>query len=807
MSQDSLSQDNPSVQWSNLEQCIQKFAPRVYFHSDEVFFDEDASNYVNDANVGLFTATECTEGLLKGKPSIDPQQEDKTEANLTSSSNTKHNSYLGQINVDPNSSAFSETTQGTSGPFDTSKCYVHVFAINDYIELQYMLFSPFNGGTTVHFEAGWWGTDATTNMGATGVGSHQGDWEHITVRISMTGDFIAAWYAQHSVGEWCSPETTPFVEGSHPVVYCAQRTHGSYPSTGVHKIYDKGPYKTVVDPSKHFSIINVTIGVCDLTEEADDPKYGPWDTWTGDGGNGVLGPNLCVLEVDGLNLTGGAPPAAPSWLNFGGLWGGPFTVKYSVAELTSIWTSFVGAFFTANPLVAALIYSIVLTILATILTYVTPAVVGSIVSAFAAGGPAAGAAVIFSYIAVIGIAYVGLLAIISLIIAGHETSFGPESLKDKGYWKYGERVPYSTAPQHMMNGSNEVKLKFSPSLVVTRPITSTVNSHFEDEQLFAFYSDRSNNLWFESSEKLGTKWNGRHKVTSTNAHSSPAAVFYLDENRQWAQMYVFYQRKDESISYSYSDNPGDKDSWTDGDISCSDNKPMFYNSGLSAAVMDGKMYVTYLDANKYFVMVCGTIDKEGGKGITDWQFVTPNDQDTAEPLELGVIDSIPYIVTTDDGNLLLSYSIGGQRCLRECYWKLVEKDDSGDDTATHQLTWGGASTLSTDNIMTGDSAQPVIVNGTIYLVYGSANPPDQALTNIYYVVATPDAPPAQGTNSRQYTINRSTSLGFNISTDRNLGLAATIDGSIRLQIRKEDTELLYFASSTPYIAPPEGDPE
>jgi hypothetical protein len=801
----SQSQDNPSIQWSTLEQWIQKFAPRVYFHHDEVFFDEDASNYVNDPNVGLFTATECTEGKNKGKPTIDPQQVEKNEQNLSSSENTKHNSYLGLIDANPKSSAFSETTHGTSGPFDTCKCYVHVLAINGYIELQYFLFSPFNGGTTVRFEAGWFGSDATASMGNTGIGSHQGDWEHITVRISMTGEFIATWYSQHSVGEWRSPETTPFAEGSHPVVYCAKRTHASYPSAGLHKIYDKGPYKTVIDPTVHVPLFNITVGVCDTTEDADDPNYGPWDTWKGNGGDGVLGPNLCVLEVDGLNLSDGAPPAAPGWFNFGGRWGGPFPAKYSFGELHSIGASLVVAFSKANPIVAAGILAIVSYILAALAAVVSGPIAASIAAAFALGGFVGVVTLILPFVVAIGIVYGLILAVISDLIARGNTTFGPERVQDKAYWTAGEKIPYSTAPQHMMNGSTDVTMMFSPSLAVSSSITTTVSDHYENDQLLAFYCDRSNNLFYETSESFGTKWNPRHKATSNNAHSSPAAVFHLNENKGWAQTYVFYQRKDESISYSHTDNPADKNSWTDGDVSGTDDKTMLYNSGLSAAVMDDKMYVVYRDAHEYFVMVCGTINQESGNGITDWSFVTPNCQTSGNPLELGVMDAIPYIVTTDDGNLLLSYSISGQPYLRECYWKVVEPDGNGDgDKTTHQLTWGQPSALSTDNLMAGSSAQPVIVDGITYLIYGATNPPDGALSNIYYVIATPDDRPEQGTDPRMYTISRSASLGVNMSTDRNLGLAAGIDGSIHLQIRKEDTKLLYFASATPYIPPPEG---
>ncbi|WP_221795194.1 Vps62-related protein [Oceanobacter mangrovi] len=780
--------DTPSIEWSDLETWIQNFAPRIYFHSDEVFFDEDASSYVNNANVGLFTATPDEHG----KPAINPQQVDKN-TNLTNDSNNTHNSYIGLINADPTSDAFKETTSGVPGPFTNSKCYVHVLGVNDsYIELQYMFFSPFNGGATVRFDAGWWGSDATVSLNDTGVGSHEGDWEHITVRISLTGEFIAAWYAAHSGGRWCTPEQVQGTSGgaTHPVVYCGLRTHASYPSPGTQKIYAKKEvtdkdgnvqYKIMVDPSFHLAPLNVTIGVCDLTENAMNAKYGPWNTWEGANGDSTLGPDLCVLAIDGLTVTGGNPPQAPDWLDFGGLWGGPFTVKYSYSDLISLAHSFVAAFAKANPIAFAIILAVVAGITSPIIY-----IFGWLTVLFGSGTTAA-----------LALAY-------AHYYANGITSYGPTPPTSKSYWKRGEEVPYSPESQQMMYGKKQVSIMFSPSLTVTSPLAKSVNDHFKNNQLFAFYSDRSNNLWFQSSDNSNTSWNTRSKVTSTNVHSSPAAVFHMNANQQWARLYVFYQRADKSINYSHTSDPGGTSNWTDAAVSGTSDKKMLYNSSLSAAVMDGKMYLVYRDTNKHFRMISGDIKEDNGASIDNWQFVTPNDQDSGAPYDLGTMDSNPYIVVTDDGQrLLLSYTQNNQPYLRECYWKVIEKDANGDSAhATHELTWGQASTLPKDNLVAGSSAQPVIVDGVTYLVYRISNPPNNALTNIYYVTATPVNQPDQNTNpSLQYTINSATALGIDIGAEYNLGLVSGIDGSIRLLVRKQGTNLLYFSTSYPYIAP------
>jgi hypothetical protein len=59
---------------------------------------------------------------------------------------------------------------------------------------------------------------------------HEGDWEHVTVRLDAAGRPVGAWFARHadaSPGPWFAWESLAREDG-HPVVLAARGTHASY---------------------------------------------------------------------------------------------------------------------------------------------------------------------------------------------------------------------------------------------------------------------------------------------------------------------------------------------------------------------------------------------------------------------------------------------------------------------------------------------------------------------------------------------------------------------------------------------------
>jgi hypothetical protein len=116
----------------------------------------------------------------------------------------------------PNDS--SEYTTRLGAPSGSWKCYAHVRraagAPTEY-DVQYWFFYPYNG------QSSW------------GFGAHEGDWEHVTVRVYSDGTTIDKMYfsAHEGEGDWYFPYQL-YYSGGRPVAYSAWHTHASYPWPG-----------------------------------------------------------------------------------------------------------------------------------------------------------------------------------------------------------------------------------------------------------------------------------------------------------------------------------------------------------------------------------------------------------------------------------------------------------------------------------------------------------------------------------------------------------------------------------------------
>lgn len=116
------------------------------------------------------------------------------------------------------------------GDLSAAVCYAHVRAAVRHptmFDVQYWFFYPYNGA--VPFKP------------------HEGDWEHITVRIGPDGRTIhRIFYDAHNTnGQWFSPGEFSLTNG-RPVVYSAFHSHASYPAagrwtTGTDETQDGGP--------------------------------------------------------------------------------------------------------------------------------------------------------------------------------------------------------------------------------------------------------------------------------------------------------------------------------------------------------------------------------------------------------------------------------------------------------------------------------------------------------------------------------------------------------------------------------------
>jgi hypothetical protein len=110
---------------------------------------------------------------------------------------------------------------GSGDPADWT-VYGHAFPAGDGgILLQYWFFYAFNDGY--------------------GLFDHEGDWEHVTVKLDRAGSPVGAWYARHNdshPGRWFEWAALAR-EGDHPVVLSARGTHASYANEDEVPFYER----------------------------------------------------------------------------------------------------------------------------------------------------------------------------------------------------------------------------------------------------------------------------------------------------------------------------------------------------------------------------------------------------------------------------------------------------------------------------------------------------------------------------------------------------------------------------------------
>lgn len=86
------------------------------------------------------------------------------------------------------------------------------------LEIEYMYFFPYNKGRF-------------------GIGDHQGDWEHVTVRVTRDPPhaLLGVRYNNHRdwEGVWVAAKDVPLTERGQIAAYCALGGHGFWPSAGI----------------------------------------------------------------------------------------------------------------------------------------------------------------------------------------------------------------------------------------------------------------------------------------------------------------------------------------------------------------------------------------------------------------------------------------------------------------------------------------------------------------------------------------------------------------------------------------------
>ena len=186
------------------------------------------------------------------------------------------------------------------GALSSAECYVHVRPVlsdDAFFDIQYWFFYAYNGAADRHI-------------------AHEGDWEHVTVRV--TNDAQPAvnriYFGAHSSGDggWRSASGVAskvagngdlsggfdWSSGGRPMVFSANGSHASYPSPGDnHRRWPKAVDRTrrggqVWDTSKSLRLVAVSARPADgnewLTYSGRWGEIGLW--WWKWAGHGPFGP-------------------------------------------------------------------------------------------------------------------------------------------------------------------------------------------------------------------------------------------------------------------------------------------------------------------------------------------------------------------------------------------------------------------------------------------------------------------------------------------------------------------------------------
>ena len=136
--------------------------------------------------------------------------------------------------------------------------------------------------------------------------THEGDWEHIVVRLNRSNEATAVAYYQHYCdGEVHKLPSVELIEGTHPRVFVAKGSHASYPSIGRTAVSCGNPKKGLWDTAEEDLIWDTWLDGSAGFRAADKEKwYGFGGGWGSDAGGDTWGP----LGPGPLKLAGNALP-------------------------------------------------------------------------------------------------------------------------------------------------------------------------------------------------------------------------------------------------------------------------------------------------------------------------------------------------------------------------------------------------------------------------------------------------------------------------------------------------------------------
>jgi Vacuolar protein sorting-associated protein 62 len=195
---------------------MQRFAPKIYLHPYDRNHPDSVENYFRQVflkKAGVVLSTTVNAEILR---------QYNEEACYLEFANgefpTAANDFETGAPLVPTSNSHVGTTN--------APVYVKSFTYDTHIDIKYIFFYPFQGFQTFRVGILRGFSTKKRNFEWARFGRHEGDWEHITVRLGPDLRLLGVFYAQHGDSVWV--EQPPLVDGTHPIVLSALNSHASY---------------------------------------------------------------------------------------------------------------------------------------------------------------------------------------------------------------------------------------------------------------------------------------------------------------------------------------------------------------------------------------------------------------------------------------------------------------------------------------------------------------------------------------------------------------------------------------------------
>ena len=197
----------------NTETLVRQLAPEVRLHSKDSYRPTSTEWYMQRVHMRLHRKLRSDDQVLN-KGQVTPATIASQNRRGQSSGGTSRSDFFLQIPNDRDE----DTTR--KGDLNAAVCYAHTIEGRGYTDIQYWFFYAYNGDPVI-------GKSPIKGMKVVG---HEGDFEHITVRV-VNGKAAHIYYAAHEGGTWHPASRVMNAEG-RPVVYSAHHSHGSFPTAG-----------------------------------------------------------------------------------------------------------------------------------------------------------------------------------------------------------------------------------------------------------------------------------------------------------------------------------------------------------------------------------------------------------------------------------------------------------------------------------------------------------------------------------------------------------------------------------------------